>query len=592
MNGLNFAHGWMLFLLPLVFVALAAWWWGTRRAANRARAVSRARGAPPPYAAAIIFSLAAAAGIVTAAQPRWGTHESRVPRTGSDLVVVVDISRSMDARDVAPSRLQASKDVIDTILNRLGGDRVGLVVFAGEARVRFPLTTDFSAARQVVGTLQTGVVFVKGGSSAGLGLEEAVTLLSNNPDSGKVILLLTDGDDLGGDPATSALKVRDSGADLLIAGVGTSDGSTIPVVDNQRKLEVPKLDAQGQPIVTKLNEPFLRSLAAAAGGRYLGSDLSIVAGAVDGRLRALERSQIEVRPTVLPIERYRYFASTALGLLVLACLAERFGRFPLRASTAFAAFAALGLFAAGCATEAYEANEQGRAALERGENDVAIDKFLEVQVQRPDDPRVALNLAAAYAAAQRFDEAILSARRALDTGDSKTRSQAYSSIGHHLFSAERLTEALDAFRRALLEDPENSAARHDYEVVLRKLFPELQPTPPPGGEAGTPTPNASVGNGNGGAGGTPTPGAGTPTPGSGGQGQGTPTPASPSRVTSVEQLDRQLRDINQQVNRLLEDAGDAPTASQALEILRLLAERSRLASVRDALTGGGGPRDY
>jgi Ca-activated chloride channel family protein len=607
MSDVTFANAWVLALLLVVPVGFAAWLWGVRRGEQRARTVSRVRGASPPYLAAALFSLAAMAAIGAAAQPRWGTRESRVPRTGADLVVVMDISRSMDARDIAPSRLQAAKDTVTATLARLGGDRVGLVVFAGSARTRFPLTTDFAAANQVIDSLATGVVFVEGGSAAGLGLEEAVNLLSDQSSSGRVILLLTDGDDLGGDPAASALLVAESGADLLVAGIATAEGATIPVIDFRTRTEQPLLDESGAPVVTRLNEPFLRALAAAAGGRYLGSDLTVVPGVVDGRLQALERAQIDARPTTIPIERYRYFAGSALALLVLGALAERIGRGGWRRG---AGLAAAMFLLSGCATTAYEANEAGREALKQGDASVAIDRFLEVQVERPDDPDVAINLAAAYHAAGRFDEAIFSARRALVSNSPDVRARAYASIGHHQFSAERLPEALEAFRRALLEVPTDES-RHDYEVVLRLLYP---PEPPPETSTPTPEPGEQPGgsptqpgaeatpspgdNGQSGSG-TPSPGAGTPgsgTPGAGtpgaGQGNGTPTAGATNQPVTLDQVERQIRDIDRQVTRLIQEAGETPTPSEALEILSLLAERARIAALRDALSGSASPNDY
>ena len=593
MTDISFARDWALLLLPIPVLALAGWWVGVGRARRKASTLTRGAGARPPYVAAVLFTLAALAAVGAAAQPRWGTIESKVPRSGADLVVVVDISRSMDARDVEPDRLQAAKTTINSVLDRLGGDRVGLVVFAGTARERFPLTTDFDAARQVVSTLQTGAVFVEGGSNASLGLETALELLGDDPDTGKVILLLTDGDDLGGDPAASAQAVQESDADLLIVGVGTVDGATIPVVDPSRGVEGPKLDADGNPIVTKLNEGFLRALAAASGGRYLGSDQAVVAGAVDGRLRALERSRIDERPTFLPIERYQMFAAIALVLLVLAALAERFARFPLRAG---AAFAILAVLLGGCATETYKANEEGREALEAGNADLAIEKFLEVQVDRPDDPQVALNLAAAYSAAGRNEEAIRSARRALESNNPATRNRAYASIGHHQFALDRLTDSLDAFRRALLEDGTDDDSRHDFEVVLRLLFPpEPTPEPPPNETpppGATPEPSGTTGPGTGS--GSPTPGAGgTPTPGGPGAGGGTPTPgAGPGSPTSLSDIERQLREIDSRIDRALQETGETPTAEEAYEILRLLAEQTRITSLRDGLRGGGDPRDY
>lgn len=594
MSELTLAHPWVLAALPLVPVGLALWWAGTRRARGRTQRVSREPGAAPPYLGAILLSLAALAAIGAAAQPRWGTRESRIPRTGADLVIVIDVSRSMDARDVLPSRLDATKVAVDSVLDRLGGDRVGLVVFGGDARVRFPLTTDFAAARQVVDSLQTGTILVEGGTSAALGLDQAVTLLDESRDAGKVILLLTDGDDLGGDPAAAAERVRASGADLIVAGVGTAGGATIPIIDLATGVETEKLDGAGAPIVSRLQEPFLRALAIGSNGRYLGSELSVVPGAVDGRLRALERSRIDERPTILPVERYQVFAAAALALLVLAALAERFGRFPRRLA-AGTALAMLAIVLGGCASESYQANEDGRTAMEGGDFNLAVEKFTEAQVNKPDDPQIALNLAGAYSAAGLHTEAISAARRALASNNNRIRARAYGNIGHQQFALERYPEALDAFRRALLDDPSDDNARHDYEVVLRLLGapPSEESSAPPGLDTQEPTPGpgAEETPGPGGPGDSPaTPGVGsTPSPGAG----GTPGPgASPDTPSRIAELDDQIGQINTQIDRLLQVAGDAPTPQQALEILRLLAERTNRASERDALDGGGDPRDY
>ncbi|MGE0599482.1 MAG: VWA domain-containing protein [Dehalococcoidia bacterium] len=599
MSNFEFQNPWILLLALLVPVGFAIWWRGTRRAADRARRISRTPAAAPPYLAAVLFSLAAVAAIGAAAQPRWGTHTSRIPRSGADLVVVIDVSKSMDARDVAPSRLEAAKASIDNVLNRLGGDRFGLVVFGGDARVRFPLTTDFAAARQVVDGLETGTIFVEGGTSASLGLQEALTLLGDDPGTGKVILLLTDGDDLGSDPASTAERIRQSDADLLIAGVGTAEGATIPVFDDDTQAETTKLDANGLPIVTSLQEPFLRALAVASGGRYLGSNLSIVAGAVDGRLRALERSRIDERPTILPVERYQSFAVAALVLLVLGALAERFARFPAKSGLAAAALA---LLLAGCATESYRANEAGRDAMAAGDFETAVEKFTEAQVNKPDDPEISLNLAAAYAASGRQQEAIAAARRAIPSNDPEVRSRAYSTIGHQQFDLKQLPESLDAFRRALLDNPKDDDIRHDYEVVLRLLYPAAPATPTPTATptkqpdesqatGGTPSAVASGTPADGGSGeGTPVPGegSGTPTPGAG-TGTGT---VEPGTAKDLAALNDAIASIDTNITRLLEEAGETPTPQQALEILRLLAERADLASKRDSLQGGGGPRDY
>jgi Ca-activated chloride channel family protein len=308
MNDITFARPWILpALLVLPFLA-AVWVVGTARARRRARELSRGRIPGPPHVAALLFLVACGLAVGAAAQPQWGEEHTRIPRSGADVIVVLDVSRSMEARDVEPSRMEATKAMLQSMLGRLGGDRVGLVIFGGDARLRFPLTTDLAAASQVVGTIETAPVLVSGGSSAAAGLSIALDSFDSESDANRVILLVTDGDDLGTDPVSVALRVQTSGVELLVAGVGTADGAAVPVYDARTNSFVDKLDEAGNPIVTALNEPFLRALAAGSGGRYLGAGLEAVPGAVIGRVAALQRTRFEDETRPIPIERYQWFA--------------------------------------------------------------------------------------------------------------------------------------------------------------------------------------------------------------------------------------------------------------------------------------------
>ncbi len=585
MMGISFLYPWVLLALALVPVAFVAWIWGTKRAVRRARAVSRTADRRPAYAFAVLLSLAAFAAIFAAAQPRWGTKHSSVPRHGAELMVVMDISRSMDATDTRPSRLQAAKTATSDTIARLEGDRVGLVVFAGSARLRFPLTSDLTAATQVIQSLQAGAVFVEGGTNASVGLDTALSAFDFTKPAGRAVLFISDGDDLGSDPSASATRLRAAGVDLLVVGAGTSAGSTIPVTNPATGTASDKAGANGEPIVTKLNEPFLRALAGAGGGRYLGSDLALVPGIIDGRLRSLQSTVIDERSTTIPIERYQWFAAAALALLVLASLTDYIGRRISRRGIAVATASLLTLLLAGCASSAYSANEAGREALRNGDASRAVALFQEAAQGSRDDPRLALNLAAALNAAGRFDEAILAARRALTSSDPTERARAYASIGHHEFSAGHLPESLDAFKHALLEDPADDASRHDYEVVLRLLQPP-DSSPQPGSPGATPPASPSPQPDS-----TPDPNA-SPTPGPGDQGP--PNDANPNSDVSPrsdKQIEQQLNAIDGQVKGLLGQSGNEPNAQQALEILRLLAERSRIAAQRDSGTQSG-PNDY
>ena len=589
MTELEFARPWLLVGLPLVPLAFSAWAMGVRRANRRMLAISRDRPGRPPYFAAAMFAGAAILAIVAAALPQWGTTQSHLPRNGADLVVVLDISRSMDARDVQPSRLEAAKAALALTLTRLGGDRVGLVVFAGTSRVRFPLTTDLAAATQVISSLETGTIFVDGGTNATLGLDLAVSAFDEGRIGGRAVLLLTDGDDLGGDPAARAARFGQTGIDLLVVGVGTAEGGRVPVIDPKTFRLADKLDASGQPIVSKLNETFLRALAAASGGRYLGSDLSTLPGAVAGRVQTLKSAQVDERSTTIPVERFQWFAGGALALLVLGSFVEWLGRRGRQLGVAVTGVVAL-LLLAGCATDAYSANEAGREALRRGDAGLAIEKFIEAQAAKPDDAQISLNLAAAYHAAQRYDEATLAARRVTGSPATDDRAKAFASIGHHAFATGQLDVSLDAFHRSLLEDPTDETTRHDYEVVRRLLKPEEEQQPANGQPGASATPGGPSDGGQGSGDSPQTPRATPPPTQSGPPGAGSPQPGSGTTRDSAS-IDKQLRDIDAQVARLVREGGETPTAAQALGILRLLAERSRIAAQRDGETSNN-PRDY
>jgi Ca-activated chloride channel family protein len=614
MSSVGFAHPLVLAALLVVPAAWLAWVWGAHRSTRRLRGLSRAPGRGAGHVTAALVGLAAALAIVAAAQPRWGTTESATTREGNDLVIVMDVSHSMDARDVAPSRLGAAKGAGTQIIDRLGGDRVGLVVFGGSARLRFPLTTDLGAATQVIRSIESGPVFVTAGTSASSGLDVAAGAFDPASRAGKIVLFLSDGEDLGADPAGAAGRIREAGIELLVAGVGTAEGATIPVYDERSKTFVPKPGSDGTPLVSKLNETFLRALASAAGGRYVGADPAAVPGLVAGRMASLDRARLADDTLQIPVERFRWFAAGALACLVLATAAERLPRVASRRLLVPATAALAGLLFAACASRSHQLNEDGRRALEQGDTDRAIELFLQAQAERPEDPVLSLNLAAAYDRAGRFDDAIQAARRALGSTDGEARERAYASIGHHQFAAGRLEASLEAFKQALLLDPGDQAARHDYEVVLRRLLPppeQQDPNGEPGQGEGEPGEGSEPGQG---TDGEPQPGpGGQPQDGPGGEGaepgedppgdgqdpgeSGGEDPAGGDGSTggspaSPAEVERRIGEIDRAVESILREGGEEPSASDAVRILQMLAERSRLTALRGSLAGGGDANDY
>jgi Ca-activated chloride channel homolog len=599
MTDISFAVPWMLLALPLVVFAYFAWAAGQERSRRRAQGLTRGQPLRPRYLSAVLLSLAAGAAIVAAAQPQWGSEESRIRRDSSDVVFVIDVSRSMDARDVTPSRLEATRLHVGETLDRLGGDRVALVIFGGSARLRFPLTTDLGAAAEVVQSLEAGTALVEGGSNVAAGLLLALNAFDDE-ETGKLIVFVSDGENLSGDFAAAATRIRESGIDLLVAGAGTPQGATVPFYDRRTGSYIDLIGADGRPVISRLDENFLRALATASGGRYLGADPAVLPGAVSGRVAALERARLDERLTELPVDRFQWFAAAALLFVLLGTVAERLPAVsPRRLLLPATALIAV-LFLSSCATEAYTLNEEARRALAEGDVERAVALFQEVRTERPGDADVALNLAAALDRAGRYEEAIQAARRVLVTNNVEQRARAHASIGHHQFGAGRLEASLDAFKQSLLLSPGNSDVRYNYEVVLRLLNP-----PPPDEPGDDPGQNGEPGDGEPGDGepgdgepgdgepgdgepGDGEPGDGEPQPGDGEPGDGDPgdAPASPGDI------DARITAIDREIQSILRESDGQPDASEALRILDLLAERSRLAQQRAAIGRGGGPLDY
>ena len=398
-------------------------------------------------------------------------------------MAVLDVSRSMGVADVAPSRLAAARAAIADAFRGLSGDRAGLVVFAGDARVRFPLTRDLAVAAAVVESVEGGTLLLGRGTSAAAGLDLARELFDAADDarSGRLVLLVSDGDDLAGDAVASAAALADAGIALLVAGAGTPAGGIVPVFDPVSGERSALTDAGGAPIVSRLDESRLRAIAEAAGGRYLGTSLAGVPSAVRARLAALEEGERGVVTVSLPVERFQWFAAVALALALLGTAIEWRALPRWRSGAALAAAAVpVALLAAACATAAHDLNERARAALAAGDVDAAVELLYEARAEDPANGRIVLNLAAALHRAERYEEGAFVAGIAARHRDPAIAAAGHASLGRHRFAQGALEASLAAFEEALLRAPEDDAARRDYEVVYRLLQaapPETAPAP-------------------------------------------------------------------------------------------------------------------
>ena len=266
---------------------------------------------------------------VAAAGPQCGERTELVKRTGIDLVVALDASNSMLARDVKPSRIERAKLEVTALLDRLNGDRVGLVVFAGDAFIQCPLTTDYSAARLFLRAVAP-VSMATQGTAIADALYEAREVLEGGGrgEAGKAVLLITDGEDQRGDAIAAASALADAGIRIFAVAVGGAEGEPIPVLDREGNLTGYKKDKEGRTVLTRTDVAGLRDLTARGNGLLLtasGADLGVLKFLPE--LEKIQKGEIESRLSVQYDDKYAWFAWPAFALL---CAAAALGEGPLR----------------------------------------------------------------------------------------------------------------------------------------------------------------------------------------------------------------------------------------------------------------------
>jgi Ca-activated chloride channel family protein len=221
---------------------------------------------------AVLLSLAVLFLSVAAAKPQIGTHMEMMKREGVDIFIGIDVSNSMKAMDVNPgpiSRLTKAKQEIRSLINpdRLQGDRVGLVAFAGEAFIQCPLTLDYSAARIFLDVIDTDLIPAPGTDLAAA-IRKATDGFIRQERKHKVLLLITDGESHGKDPVEAAEAARKEGVKIYAIGIGNPEGEPIPIYNQRGERVGFKKDKDGEVIITKMDETTLQKIALATGGKY------------------------------------------------------------------------------------------------------------------------------------------------------------------------------------------------------------------------------------------------------------------------------------------------------------------------------------
>lgn len=318
---IKFAHPeYLYWLLSLPGLAVLFWfaWWRRMRTVRRygdTRAVLRmveGRSRVKYWLKAGLLLFAWAVVILALANPKIGTRYEEVKRTGIDLIVAVDVSASMNAQDIRPSRMDAARRELMNLINNLQGDRIGLIVFSGDAYTQLPLTTDYNAALMLSDVVTTGIA-PRPGTAIGSAIELARASFKKDEGKYKALVIITDGENHEDDAVSAAKDAAGEGIIIHTIGMGSPGGAPIPT-DREGGY---KRDGSGQVIMTRLDESTLEEIAAATGGTYTravnGRDNLAT---VFDRIARMEKQHIGTKQFTDFEDRFQFPIALALLLLV------------------------------------------------------------------------------------------------------------------------------------------------------------------------------------------------------------------------------------------------------------------------------------
>ncbi len=324
MEMFRFAHSeylWGLLIIP--FLAVIFLW--SRYSRNRAlqrfgnkhlvRELMPLASKSRPVFKFILILLALAFFIVGAARPQFGSKLEKVQREGVEIIIALDVSNSMMAQDIQPNRLDRAKRAISRLIDRLKDDKIGLIVFAGDAYIQLPITSDYNSAKLFLDAINTDVV-PRQGTAIGAAINLAVKSFTPAAITNKAIVIITDGENHEDDPVSAAKQAVDNGIIVHTIGMGLPQGSPIPVVRNGQTEYM--RDRDGNVIITRLDEEMLEQISAAGNGIYVrANNAQVGLNVLFDEINKLEKEELESLVYSEYDDQFQYFFAIGLLLLLL-----------------------------------------------------------------------------------------------------------------------------------------------------------------------------------------------------------------------------------------------------------------------------------
>jgi len=479
-SALSFGQPWVLNFLWLLPLVAALFWWAERRrraligriVAPKLRALLAGNTSPWRRifrGACVVGALALL--VAALAEPRLGYDTLEVPHRGRDVVIAMDVSRSMMATDVAPTRLQRAKLLAEDLVSELGSDRIGLVAFAGSAFLQAPLTLDHGAVLSALDELDTDLI-PKGGTNLAAAIRASEEAFTKAEGFSRAIIIISDGEELDADGLAAARDAATDGVRIFTVGVGSAEGSEIPLAPGEFVR-----DPAGKVVQSKLDATSMKEIAEATGGFYTPLDENAARLLATEGVGKMAETDINMESSRRPIERYQWPLGAAIALLVLQALVGERRRVPFGATAA-----ALWLVGA------LPAQASGISAYEQGNYEQARQEFETRLQMEPDAPNLQLNAGTAAYRLKDYGKASQYFSKAMLAEDPALRSAAEFNLGNTLFrqgegqedKEKKVSDWKDAiaqYEAALKTRPDYTEARENKERV-EQLLEQLEKEQP------------------------------------------------------------------------------------------------------------------
>ena len=409
--------------------------------------------------------------IVMMARPQMGTRISHEKRTGIESIIAMDISNSMLAEDVTPSRLDRTKMMVENLVDNFTDDKIGLIVFAGDAFVQLPITSDYVSAKMFLSEIEPSLIATQGTDIA-TAINMAANSFTQQQGVGKAIIVITDGEDHEGGALEAAKAAKKKGMRVYVLGVGSDKGAPIPLGNGDYMK-----DRTGNTVMTKLNEEMCRQIAEAGGGAYIHVDNNTNAQRqLDNELAKLSKKEMQSTIYSDYDEQFQAFGIIAIILLILEIcilesknpIARRLNIFGRKQRTTTLIIALL------VASASFAQNDrryitQGNKLFRSGQFDKAEVAYRKAIEKNPRNPQAHYNLGNSLMAQKKDSAAVQSFQKSTELETSKIRkAMAFHNMGVVCQQHKMYGEAIEAYKNSLRLNPKDDATRYNLELCKRQ----------------------------------------------------------------------------------------------------------------------------